>query len=65
MLSGSGKKVVSFGSLAGSAMPKISGGGLANYSSTHRSEGFKFGSSRWGSEFKTFTNIKTENVIGE
>ena len=46
MLSGSGKKVVSFGSLDASAPPKISGGGFATYSSTSGSVGFNFGSSK-------------------
>ena len=43
MLSGSGKNIVSFGSLDASASPKISSGGFATYSSTSRSGGFKFG----------------------
>ena len=34
MLSGAGGNVVSFGSLAASASPKISGGGFADYSNT-------------------------------
>ena len=45
MFSGSGKNVVSFGYLAVSAFPKISGGGLADSPSTSGSGGFKFGSS--------------------
>ena len=36
MLSGSGKNFVSFGYLAASSPPKISGGGFANYSRTSR-----------------------------
>ena len=43
MLSGSVKSIVSFGSMAASASPKISGGGFATYSSTSGSGGFKFG----------------------
>ena len=34
MLSGSDKNILSFSSLAASALPKSSGGGLADYSST-------------------------------
>ena len=65
ILSGSGKNIVSFGSLAASALPKISGGGFAAYSSTSGSGGFKFGSSTGGSEFETFPKIKTERVSSE
>ena len=65
MLSGSGKNVVSFGSLAASASPKISGGGFAAYSSTRGSGGFKFGSLKGGSEFEIFSEIKKEYVSGE
>ena len=49
----SGKNSVSFGSLAARASPKSSVGGFANYSRTIRSGGFKFGSSKGGSEFET------------
>ena len=59
MLSGSGKNVISFGSLAASASPKSSGGEFAAYSRTIRSRGFKFGSSKGGSDFETFSEIKT------
>ena len=65
MLSRSGKNVVSFGSLAASASPKISGGGFAAYSSTRESGGFKCGSSKGGSEFETFPEIKAEHVSVE
>ena len=65
MLSVSGKNVLLFGSLAASASPKIRGGGFADYSSTSGSGGFKFGSSKGGSEFETLTKIKTEHVSGE
>ena len=51
MLSGSGKNVIFFGSLAASALPKISGGRFADYYSTSGSEGFMFGSSIGGSRF--------------
>ena len=51
ILSESGKKSISFDSLAARASPKISVGGFATYSSTIRSGGFKFGSSKVGSEF--------------
>ena len=44
-LSVSSKTVLSFGSLAASALPKISGCRFAAYSSTSGSVGFKFGSS--------------------
>ena len=64
MLSGSGKNILSFGSLAASAFPKSSGGVFAAYSSTNGSGGFKFGSSTGGSEFETFIEIKTYNVSG-
>ena len=40
-------------------------GGFASYSSTIGSGVFKFGSSKGGSEFVTFTKIKTEYVSGE
>ena len=43
MLYGSGKNVVSFGSLDASALPKRSGGKFAASSSTRGSGGFKFG----------------------
>ena len=65
MFSGSGKNVVSVGSLAASASPKISGGGFAAYYSTSVSGGFRFGSSKGGGEFDTFPKIKTEHVIFE
>ena len=65
MLSGSGKHVVSFDYLAASASPKISGGGLAAYSRTSRSGGFKFASSKGGSELETLPEIKTGHVSGE
>ena len=38
--------VVYFGFLAANALPKISSGGFANYYTTRRSVGFKFGSSK-------------------
>ena len=44
ILSGSGKTIVSFGSLAASTSPKSSGGGLAAYSSRSGSGGSRFGS---------------------
>ena len=44
MLSVSGKKVLSFGSLDANASPKISVGGFATYYSTSGLGGFKFGS---------------------
>ena len=62
MLSVSGKNDASFGSLAASASPKSNGGGFAAYSRTGGSGGFKFGSSKWGSGFKTLSKIKTEYV---
>ena len=65
MLSGSGKNVGSFGSMVARASPKSSGGGLAAYSSTSRSGGFKFGSSKGGGEFETFSEIKTDHASGE
>ena len=65
MLSGSGKNVVLFGSMAARSSPKSGGGGFTAYSSTSRPGGFKFGSSKGGSEFETLTRIKTEHVSGE
>ena len=59
LVSVSGKNVVSFGSMDASTSPKISGGGFAAYSVTRGSGGFKFGSSKGGSEFDTFSEIKT------
>ena len=44
MFSGSGKNVVSLGSLAASVSPKISSGGFADYSDTSGLGGFKSGS---------------------
>ena len=51
--------------MAASASPKTIGVGFATYSSTSRPGGFKFGSSKGGSEFKTFTKINIEHVSGE
>ena len=65
MLSGSGKNFTSFGSLAASASPKSSGCTFANYSSTSGSGGFKFESSKGGSQFETLPKIKTEHVSGD
>ena len=65
MLSGSGKHVGSFGSMAARTSPKSSGGGLAAYSSTSRPGGFKFGSSKGGGEFETFSEINTDHASGE
>ena len=65
MLYGSGKNIASFGSMDASASPKISGGGFADYSSTSGSGGFKFGSSKVGSEFAILSEIKIEHVSGE
>ena len=65
MLYGSGKKFVSFGSMALNASPKISGGGFADYFSTRGSGGFKFRSSKGGNEFETLYKIKTEHISGE
>ena len=65
MLYVSVKKSVSFVSLSASALPKISGGGFAAYSSTSGSGGFNFGSSKGGSEFATLPEIKTDSVSGE
>ena len=48
MLSGSGKNILSYGSMAESASPKISGGGFASYSSTRVPGGFNFVSSKGG-----------------
>ena len=42
---------------------KVSGG-FTDYSSTSGTGGFKFGSSTGGSEFETFTYIKTEHISG-
>ena len=53
MFSGSGKNVVSFGYLAANTSPKIGCGGFAAYSRTSISGGFKFGSSKGGSEVET------------
>ena len=64
MLYGSGKKSLSFGSLAASAPPKISVGVLTTYYSTGGSGVFKFGSSTGGSEFDTFPEINTEHFSG-
>ena len=44
---------------------KISGGVFAAYYRTRISGGFKFGSSKGGSEFDTFYKINTEHVSGE
>ena len=65
MLSGSGKNIAPFGSMAASASPKSSGGVFAAYSSTSGSGGFRFGSSKGGIEFDTFSKIKTEHVSVE
>ena len=65
MLSGSVKNIGYFGSLAARASPKISGGTFADYSSTRRSGGFKFVSSKGGSEFETLPENNTEHVSGE
>ena len=65
MLSESGENTLSFGYMAASASPKVSGGGFTTYSSTSGSGGFKFGSSKGGSEFETLPEINTENVIGK
>ena len=62
MLSGSGKKIVYFGSLATSASTKISCGGFTAYYKTSRSGVFKFGSTKGGSKFALFPKIKTEYV---
>ena len=64
VLSGSGKNVLSFSSLAASALRKSSSGGLADYSSTSWSGGFKFGSSTGGSEFETLPETKIDHVSG-
>ena len=53
MLSGSGKNVLSFGSLDASASPKSSGDGFIAYSSTRISGGFKFKLLKGRSEFET------------
>ena len=65
MVSGSGKNVVSFGSLVGRTSPKSSSEGCDAYSSTSVSTGFKLGSSKGGSEFETFLEIKTYHVSDE
>ena len=65
MLSGSGKNVGYFGSLAASASPKISGGGFAACFSTSGSVGFKFGSSKGGSKFEKLSKTRIDNVSGE
>ena len=62
---GSGKHVLSFGSLAASTYPNSSGGGFVSYSSTSGSGGFMFGSSPGRSESDTFPKIKTKHIIGE
>ena len=59
------KNFVPFISLDASASPKSNGGGFAAYSSTSRSGGIKFGSSKGGSEFEKFPKIKTEHISGE
>ena len=64
MLSRSGKKILSLGYLDASASLNRSGGEFAAYSSTSGSGGFKFGSSKGGSEFDTYPKIKTEHVSG-
>ena len=66
IMSVSGKAVLSFGSLAASASPKISGGGFAAYSSTSRPGGFRFGLSTGvsGFFFYTFPKIKKYCVSG-
>ena len=43
----------------------LSGGGFTSYSGTSGSGGFKFGSSKGGSEFAIFPGINTEHVSGE
>ena len=65
MLSGSGKKNLSFGSMSASDSSKISGGRFAYYSSTSKSGVFKFGPSKGGSEFETLSKIRREHVSGE
>ena len=60
----SGKNVGSFGSLVASASRKSGGGRFDAYSRTSRSGGFKFGSSKGGSEFEEFSKIKTEHISG-
>ena len=52
IFSGSGKNVVFFGSMAASASPKSSSSGIATYSRTSVSGGFKFGSTKGGSELR-------------
>ena len=47
------------------ASPKSSGGWFAAYSRTSRSGGFKFGSSKGGSEFETLSKIKADHVSDE
>ena len=64
MLSGSGKNVVSFGYLDARTFPERNGGGFYNYSRKSGSGDFKFGSSKGGSEFVTFTEINIEYVSG-
>ena len=66
MFSGSGKNTASFSYLAASTSPKISGGGFAAYSRKSGPGGFKFGSSKGGSEYETLPKIKSEknnNII--
>ena len=65
LFSGSGKNVVSFGSLDASASPKSRDGGFADYSSTRGSGGFNFGSSKGVSELATLPEIKTDYFSGE
>ena len=65
MLSGLGKNIPSFGSLATSAFPKSGGVGFVAYSSTSGTGGFNLGSSAGGSEFETLPEIRTDNVSGE
>ena len=59
MLSVSVKNIVYSGPMAERASLKISGGGFADYSITSGPVGFKFGSSKGGSEFETFPKIRT------
>ena len=54
MFSGSGKKVISFGSMATRTSPKSTCGGFAAYYSTIGSGGYKFRSSKGGNEFEAF-----------
>ena len=63
---GSGKNILSFGSLATSAYPKIISGGFTAYSITSGSRGFRFGSSTGesGFSFEIFPKINTEHLSG-